>query len=54
MKIKKELFDIVLIIPTPFTEKEETGEDALQRLIDWDSGGVGGYTEKELLISRGC
>src|SRR4051794_27937852 len=32
---KKELFGVVPIIPTPFTEKEEIDEDALQRLIDF-------------------
>src|SRR3982750_2559952 len=32
---KKELFGVVPIIPTPFTEKEEIDEDALRRLIDF-------------------
>ena len=35
IKHKKELFGIVPIIPTPFTEKEEIDEDALRRLIDF-------------------
>src|SRR6185436_3546717 len=34
LKNKKELFGVVPIIPTPFTEKEEIDEDALRRLID--------------------
>src|SRR5437762_2083781 len=33
IKNKKELFGVVPIIPTPFTEKEEIDEDALRRLI---------------------
>jgi dihydrodipicolinate synthase/N-acetylneuraminate lyase len=32
---KKELFGVVPIIPTPFTEKEEIDEDALRKLIDF-------------------
>ena len=35
IKKKKELFGVVPIIPTPFTEKEEIDEDALRRLIDF-------------------
>ena len=35
IKNKKELFGVVPIIPTPFTEKEEIDEDALRRLIDF-------------------
>ncbi len=35
MKVKKELFGIVPIIPTPFTEKEEIDETALRKLIDF-------------------
>ncbi len=35
MKTKKELFGVVPIIPTPFTEKEEVDEDALRRLVDF-------------------
>jgi dihydrodipicolinate synthase/N-acetylneuraminate lyase len=34
-KNKKELFGVVPIIPTPFTEQEEIDEDALRRLIDF-------------------
>src|ERR1700704_782441 len=42
MKNKKELFGVVPIIPTPFTEKEEIDEDALRRLIDFAiEGGTG-------------
>src|SRR6266540_4300338 len=42
IKTKKELFGIVPIIPTPFTEKEEIDEDALRRLIDFAiAGGIG-------------
>ncbi len=42
IKNKKELFGVVPIIPTPFTEKEEIDEDALKRLIDFAiAGGVG-------------
>ena len=41
-KNEKELFGVVPIIPTPFTEKEEIDGDALRRLIDFAvSGGVG-------------
>ena len=32
---KKELFGVVPIIPTPFTENEEIDESALRRLIDF-------------------
>jgi len=32
---KKELFGVVPIIPTPFTENEEIDENALRRLIDF-------------------
>ena len=35
LKNKKELFGVVPIIPTPFTEKEEIDEDGLKRLIDF-------------------
>jgi len=35
MKSKKELFGVVPIIPTPFTEKEEIDEDDLKGLIDF-------------------
>ncbi len=35
MKIKKELFGVVPIIPTPFTEQEEVDVEALKRLIDF-------------------
>jgi 2-keto-3-deoxy-L-arabinonate dehydratase len=42
IKNKKELFGVVPIIPTPFTEKEEIDEDALRRLIDFAiTGGTG-------------
>ncbi|HEY5773614.1 MAG TPA: dihydrodipicolinate synthase family protein, partial [Chitinophagaceae bacterium] len=42
LKNKKELYGVVPIIPTPFTEKEEIDEDALRKLIDFAiSGGVG-------------
>ena len=42
IKSKKELFGVVPIIPTPFTEKEEVDVDALRRLIDFAvAGGVG-------------
>jgi 2-keto-3-deoxy-L-arabinonate dehydratase len=42
IKNKKQLFGVVPIIPTPFTEKEEIDEDALRRLIDFAiKGGVG-------------
>jgi 4-hydroxy-tetrahydrodipicolinate synthase len=41
IKNKKELFGVVPIIPTPFTEKEETDGDALRRLIDFAvAGGI--------------
>ena len=41
MKNKKELFGVVPIIPTPFTQNEEIDEDALKRLIDFAiKGGV--------------
>jgi len=32
---KKELFGVVPIVPTPFTENEEIDENALRRLIDF-------------------
>jgi dihydrodipicolinate synthase/N-acetylneuraminate lyase len=35
MKDEKELFGVVPIIPTPFTENEEVDEDALRRLVDF-------------------
>src|SRR2546423_15668280 len=35
IKDKEELFGVVPIIPTPFTEKEEIDEAALRRLIDF-------------------
>ena len=42
IKNKKELFGVVPIIPTPFTQKEEVDVDALRRLIDFAvAGGVG-------------
>ena len=41
MKSKKELFGVVPVIPTPFTESEEIDEGALRRLIDFAiTGGV--------------
>ncbi len=41
-KRKKELFGVVPIIPTPFTEKEEIDETALRKLIDFAiAGGIG-------------
>jgi dihydrodipicolinate synthase/N-acetylneuraminate lyase len=41
MKSKKELFGVVPIIPTPFTDKEEVDEDALRRLVDFAiTGGI--------------
>jgi len=41
MKDEKELFGVVPIIPTPFTESEEVDEDALRRLVDFTiSNGV--------------
>ena len=39
IKNKKELFGVVPIIPTPFTEKEEIDRDALRRLIDFAVAG---------------
>jgi len=39
MKNKKELFGVVPIVPTPFTEKEEIDEDALRKLIDFAIAG---------------
>jgi dihydrodipicolinate synthase/N-acetylneuraminate lyase len=39
IKNKKELFGVVPIIPTPFTEKEEIDGDALRRLIDFAVAG---------------
>src|SRR6185436_2572342 len=42
IKNKKELFGVVPIVPTPFTEKEEIDKYALQKLVDFAiSGGVG-------------
>src|SRR6476660_7064462 len=35
IKNRKELFGVVPIIPTPFTEQEEIDEDALRTLIDF-------------------
>ena len=41
MRIKKELFGVVPVIPTPFTKKEEIDETALRKLIDFAiAGGV--------------
>jgi dihydrodipicolinate synthase/N-acetylneuraminate lyase len=41
IKTKKELFGVVPIIPTPFTEREEIDDAALRRLIDFAvAGGV--------------
>jgi dihydrodipicolinate synthase/N-acetylneuraminate lyase len=39
IKNKKELYGVVPIIPTPFTEKEEIDGDALRRLIDFAVAG---------------
>ena len=39
MKNKKELYGVVPIIPTPFTEKEEIDEEGLRRLIDFAIAG---------------
>jgi len=40
-KIENELFGVVPIVPTPFTEDEEIDEDALRRLIEFAiEGGI--------------
>lgn len=40
-KTENELFGVVPIVPTPFTEDEEIDEDALRRLIDFAiAGGI--------------
>ena len=35
---KKELYGVVPIVPTPFTENEEVDEEALKKLIDFAIG----------------